>query len=368
MTRARDLGIPLGGTPGALNAITDVSGVTVGHTTLISGDGPLNVGQGPIRTGVTVILPKGKMYDPVFAATYSLNGNGEMTGTIWIEESGLLESAIGITNTHSVGVVRDAITEWQVNNKLYDALAPGVYWLLPVVAETYDGVLNDINGFHVTKEHVFAALDSAASGAVAEGCVGGGTGMNCYEFKGGIGTSSRVTTIAEREYTVGVLVQANFGNREQLLIAGIPVGPEFNDIPKLSDILGSSPDTGSIIVIVATDAPLLPHQLKRLARRVPLGMARTGTTGGHYSGDIFLAFSTANPGAAKRSAVQKLEMLSNDEMENLFIATVQAVEEAILNALVAATTMTGINHRTSYAIPHERLQALLAQHQAHKGG
>ncbi len=362
MTRARDLGIPLEGTTGKHNAITDVSGVLVGHTTLISGDGPLVVGQGPVRTGITVILPRGKTYDPVFAATYSLNGNGEMTGTIWIEESGLLESAIGITNTHSVGVVRDAIVEWHVQNNLYDALAPDVYWLLPVVAETYDGVLSDINGFHVKKEHVFSALESASPGAVAEGCVGGGTGMNCYEFKGGIGTSSRVTNMAETDYTVGVLVQANFGNRDQLTIAGIPVGKELNDIPKLRDAIAISADTGSIIVIVATDAPLLPHQLKRMARRVPLGMARTGTTGGHYSGDIFLAFSTANPGAAKRSGIQKLELLSNDEMENLFIATVQAVEEAILNALVAATTMTGIHGRTSYALPHQRLQALLERH------
>jgi D-aminopeptidase len=365
MTRARDLGIPLEGVTGTHNAITDVAGVTVGHTTLISGDGPLVVGEGPVRTGVTVVLPRGKAYDPVFAATYSLNGNGEMTGTLWIEESGMLESAIGITNTHSVGTVRDAITEWQVKYKLYDALAPGVYWLLPVVAETYDGVLNDINGFHVKKEHVFSALESASSGAVTEGNVGGGTGMNCYEFKGGIGSSSRVTTIAEKTYTVGVLVQANFGNREQLTVAGVPVGKHFQDVPKLSDTIGTSPDTGSITVIVATDAPLLPHQLKRLARRVPLGMARTGTTGGHYSGDIFLAFSTANAGAAKRYGVAHLDMLSNDEMENLFIATVQAVEEAILNTLVTATTMTGIHGRTSYAIAHERLQTLLTHS---KGG
>lgn len=362
MARARDLGIPLEGTPGTFNAITDVAGVLVGHTTLISGDGPLVVGQGPVRTGATVVLPKGKTYDPVFAATYSLNGNGEMTGTIWIEESGLLESPIGITNTHSVGVMRDAMIEWQIKHKLYDELAPNIYWSLPVVAETYDGVLNDINGFHVKKEHVFAALDNASSNAIEEGCVGGGTGMNCYEFKGGIGSSSRVTTIAEKGYTVGVLVQANFGDREQLTVAGIPVGREFQDIPKLSDLLGMSPDTGSIIVIVATDAPLLPHQLKRLARRVPLGMARTGTTGGHYSGDIFLVFSTANSDAAKRNGVQKLEMLSNDEMEDLFTATVQAVEEAILNALVAATTMTGIHGRTSHALPHDRLRALLKNH------
>ena len=372
MTRARDLGIPLEGTRGKYNAITDVPGVLVGHTTLISGDGPLNVGQGPVRTGVTMILPRGKSYDPVFAATYSLNGNGEMTGTLWIEESGFLESPIGITNTHSVGVVRDAMIEWQIKHKLYDELVPDVFWSLPVVAETYDGVLNDINGFHVKKEHAFAALDSAVSGAVAEGCVGGGTGMNCYEFKGGIGTSSRITQVAEKDYTVGVLVQANFGARNQLTIAGIPMGGEFKDVPspysavaRLPETRLSEtrlPETGSIIVIVATDAPLLPHQLKRLARRVPLGMARTGTTGGNGSGDIFLAFSTANAGAAKRSGSMKLEMLSNDEMDALFEATVQAVEEAILNALVTATTMTGVNGRTSYAIPHERLKDILSRH------
>jgi D-aminopeptidase len=371
MTRARDLGIPLDGQTGTHNAITDVAGVLVGHTTLISGEGPLVVGQGPVRTGVTVILPRGKTYDPVFAATYSLNGNGEMTGTTWIEESGFLESPIAITNTHSVGVVRDAIVAWHHQNNLHDQVAPGVYWILPVVAETYDGVLNDINGFHVKQEHVFTALDSASSGVVTEGNVGGGTGMNCYEFKGGIGSSSRVTHIAQKEFTVGVLVQANFGTREQFTVAGVPVGRELQDVPRLRDALTIPPDMGSIIIILATDAPLLPHQLKRLARRIPLGMARTGTTGGHYSGDIFLAFSTANPGAAKRTGIAQLEMLSNDEMEALFVATVQAVEEAILNALVAAQTMTGINDRTSHTLPHQRLQDLLKKHhrlQTPKGG
>jgi L-aminopeptidase/D-esterase-like protein len=318
------------------------------------------VGQGPVRTGVTVILPRGKTYDPVYAATYSLNGNGEMTGTIWIEESGFLESPIGITNTHSVGVVRDAMIEWQIKHKLYNEVAPNVFWSLPVVAETYDGRLNDINGFHVKKEHVFAALDSAVSGVVAEGCVGGGTGMNCYEFKGGIGSSSRVTTVAETSYMVGVLVQANFGSRHQLMIAGVPMGQEFKDIPSAYDDQVS--ETGSIIVIVATDAPLLPHQLKRLARRVPMGMARTGATGGNGSGDIFLAFSTANAGAAQRSGVQTLEMLANDAMDALFEATVQATEEAILNAMITATTMTGINGHTSYAIPHDRIKDSLAKH------
>lgn len=367
MTRARELGIPFEGTPGALNAITDVSGVMVGHTTLISGDGLLKVGQRPVRTGVTVVLPRGKRYDPAFAGCYSLNGNGEMTGTIWIEESGLLESPIAITNTHSVGVVRDAMIEWQIRHKLYNELLPEVFWSLPVVAETYDGLLNDINGFHITKEHAFAALDSASSGVVVEGCVGGGTGMNCYEFKGGIGTSSRIINLAGTDYTVGVLVQANFGSRHQLMIAGIPMGQAFRDIPTPYAAGGRAPETGSIIVIVATNVPLLPHQLKRLARRVPLGMARTGATGANGSGDIFLAFSTANAGAAKRSGLMNLEMLVNDDMDALFEATVYAVEESILNAMTSATTMTGINGRTSYAIPHERIQDLLSQHHRLKG-
>ena len=272
--RARDLGIPLNGTPGDLNAITDVKGVEVGQVTLISGEGKLVVGKGPVRTGVTAILPRGKKYDPVFAGWYTLNGNGEMTGTTWVEESGFLEGPVLITNTHSVGVVRDAVIEWEYKNKLFDPLPdePDVFWALPVVAETYDGDLNDINGFHVKRDHVFEALNNARSGKVAEGCVGGGTGMICHGFKGGIGTSSRKVTVGSRVYTIGVLVQANYGTRESLTIAGVPVGKEIPDLLPDINPLKKNEDHGSIIVVVATDAPLLPHQLKRLARRVPIGI------------------------------------------------------------------------------------------------
>lgn len=359
--RARDLGIPFEGQPGPLNAITDVAGVTVGHTTLIEGDGPLVVGQGPVRTGVTAILPRGKAYDPVFAGWYSLNGNGEMTGTAWVEESGFLEGPVMITNTHSVGVVRDAVVEWQHRNRLYEAL-PGqqdVFWALPVVAETYDGQLNDINGFHVKKEHAFAALDQASGGPVAEGSVGGGTGMVCHRFKGGIGTSSRRLDEAGGGYTLGVLVQANYGTRESLTIAGAPVGRELTD---LMPEIRSTGDTGSIIVVVATDAPLLPHQLERLARRVPMGLARVGSFASNGSGDIFIAFSTANPGAALRSGERQAVFLPNDALGPLFQATVQATEEAIVNALVVARTMTGIDGNTVHALPHERLREVLRKY------
>lgn len=362
--RARGLGIPLDGTTGQFNAITDVKGVLVGQTTIIAGNGKLDVGKGPIRTGVTMILPRGKVFDPVFAGWYALNGNGEMTGTTWVEESGFLESPIGITNTHSVGTVRDAIIAWEHKHKLYSALtaesedddSPDIFWALPVVAETYDGVLNDINGQHVKPEHVFAALDNAVSGVVAEGNVGGGTGMICHQFKGGIGTASRKT---ESGYTVGVLVQANYGLREQLTIAGVPVGREITD---LMPERRTNTDLGSIIVVVATDAPLLPHQLKRLARRVPIGIGRLGGIGGNSSGDIFIAFSTANLGVAARTGVQTLSMLPNDEINPLFTATVQATEEAILNALVAAETMTGINGLTVHALPHEQVRATLKKY------
>lgn len=359
--RARALGIPFSGHPGPLNAITDVAGITVGHTTLISGDGALNVGSGPIRTGVTAIHPRGKTYDPVFAAWYALNGNGEMTGTTWIEESGFLEGPIVLTNTHSVGVARDATIEWQYKNKLFDPLPdePDVFWSLPVVAETYDGCLNDINGFHVTKEHVFAALDNATSGPVDEGNVGGGTGMICHQFKGGVGTASRHVGIAGGDYTVGVLVQANYGTRETLTIAGVPVGERLTDL--MPEFRASDRDTGSIIVVVATDAPLLPHQLKRIARRVPMGIAKMGGYGGNNSGDIFIAFSTANSGAAKREKTAKADMLPNDAMNPLFLATVQATEEAIVNAMIAAETMSGINGNTVHALPHDRLIKLLRE-------
>lgn len=361
-TRARDLGIPFAGTPGPLNAITDVAGVTVGHTTLITGDGKLNVGSGPVRTGVTAVHPRGKTYDPVFSGWYALNGNGEMTGTTWVEESGFLESPVVITNTHSVGVARDATIEWQYANNLFDPLPddPDVFWSLPVVAETYDGDLNDINGFHVTKEHVISALESAKSGPVAEGNVGGGTGMICHQFKGGIGTASRQVEIADHEYTIGILVQANYGVRETFTIAGVPLGDELSDL--MPEFRPTDRETGSIIVIVATDAPLLPHQLKRLARRVPLGISKVGGYASNGSGDIFIAFSTANPGAAARKGILDVEMLPNDSISPLFLATAQATEEAIVNAMVAARTMTGINGNTVYALPHDRLIDILKEH------
>ena len=360
--RARDLGIPFAGTPGPYNAITDVAGVTVGHTTLISGDGKLDVGSGPVRTGVTAIHPRGKTYDPVFSGWYALNGNGEMTGTTWVEESGFLEGPVVITNTHSVGVARDATIEWQYANKLFDPLPdePDVFWSLPVVAETYDGDLNDINGFHVTKEHVIDALESAKSGPVDEGNVGGGTGMICHQFKGGIGTASRQVTIADREYTVGIMVQANYGSRKTFTIAGVPLGDELSDLMPVFRPTDRS--TGSIIVVVATDAPLLPHQLERLARRVPIGISKVGGYASNGSGDIFIAFSTANPGVAAREGIMETEMLPNDAMSPLFLATAQATEEAIVNALVAAKTMIGINGNTVYALPHDRLIDILKEH------
>ncbi len=352
--RARDIGVPFEGTPGPFNAITDVPGVEVGHTTLISGDGPLVVGEGPIRTGVTAILPRGKRYDPVFAGWYSLNGNGEMTGTTWVEESGFLGGPVMITNTHSVGIVRDAVVEWLVSEEINS----GVSWALPVVAETYDGFLNDINGFHVTKEHAFAALNGASSGAVAEGGVGGGTGMICHGFKGGIGTASRRLSANEGGYTVGVLVQANYGGRNTLTIAGVPVGREITDLRPARGSQGE----GSSIVVVATDAPLLPQQLKRLARRVPLGVARVGGLGTNGSGDIFIAFSTANPGADVGRDVVQVEMLPNRRMNGLIQATVQATEEAIVNALIAGETITGINGNTVSGLPHDRLRDVLRKY------
>jgi len=356
--RARGLGVPFEGETGHLNAITDVEGVTVGHSTIISGEGKLIVGKGPIRTGVTAVLPRGRNYDPVFAGWSCLNGNGEMTGTIWVEESGFLESPVMITNTHSVGVVHDAVIEWMNGLKARDPSIGDVHWSLPVVAETYDGRLNDINGFHVKKQHAFEALESAAPGSVGEGNVGGGTGMICHQFKGGIGTASRRLSKEEGGYTVGVLVQANYGLRPLLTIAGVPVGRE---IPDLLPRIGAE-GAGSIIVVVATDAPLLPHQLKRLARRAPLGIARVGGVGGDSSGDIFIAFSTANPGAHGKGKVSKVKMLSNDLNTGLFLATVQATEEAIVNALVAAETMTGINSNTVYALPHDRLRDALRKY------
>jgi len=349
--RARDLGVPFDGSPGTLNAITDVEGLEVGHVTLVSGNGKLIVGKGPIRTGVTAIFPRGKKSgDPVFAGWFSLNGNGEMTGTTWVEESGFLEGPVMITNTHSVGMVRDSVIEWQAKHHM------GQPWSLPVVAETYDGFLNDINGFHVKKSHVFEALENAGSGPVIEGNVGGGTGMICFEFKGGIGTASRKVQIHSEEYVVGVLVQANFGRREQLRIAGVPVGTEV-----LDHMIGPR-GASSIIIIVATNAPLLPHQLKRVARRASLGLGRVGSISSNFSGDIFIAFSTVNPEVTKPSGVVQVIMLSNNELDPLFEATVQATEEAIINAMVAAETMIGRDGNKVIAVPHDRLRQVLKKY------
>jgi D-aminopeptidase len=353
--RARDLGVPFDGTPGALNAITDIKGVEVGNTTLISGDGPLKVGVGPVRTGVTAVLPRGKASnDAVFAAWFTLNGNGEMTGTTWVEDSGFLSGPVMITNTHSVGVVRDTVIDWRVRRG--DPDQEEYWWSLPVVAETWDGDLNDINGFHVKPDDVFHALNTAHTGPVEEGNVGGGTGMVCNEFKGGIGTSSRVLDAKERGYTVGVLVQCNYGRRDQLRIAGIPVGREIPENP------ARDKEVGSIIVVVATDAPLIPTQLKRLVRRVTLGLGRDGSYASNGSGDIFIAFSTANPGADGAKGPHSITMLGNDDLSPLFLATVQATEEAIVNAMIAAETMTGINNHTVYALPHERLREVLKKY------
>ena len=353
--RARDLGVPFDGTPGAYNAITDVKGVEVGHTTLISGEGKLEVGKGPVRTGVTAIHPRGKnSNDAAFAAWFTLNGNGEMTGTTWVDDSGFLNGPVMITNTHSVGVVRDAVIAWKVKHGTPDM--EGYWWSLPVVAETWDGYLNDINGFHVKSEDAFHALDSAHSGAVEEGNVGGGTGIICNEFKGGIGTSSRVLDSKAGGYTVGVLVQCNYGSREQLRIAGVNVGREIPEHTVWQK------DVGSIIVVVATDAPLIPTQLKRIAKKVSLGLGRDGSYSGDGSGDIFIAFSTANPGAVGTKGVHQLTMLPNDSLDPIFLATVQATEEAVVNAMVAAETMTGINNRTVIALPHERLREALRKY------
>ena len=358
--RARGLGIPFVGTPGPLNAITDVAGVKVGYSTIIEGGGKIEVGKGPVRTGVTAILPRGQTFGPVFSGWYSLNGNGEMTGTTWIDESGFLEGPIMITNTHSVGVVRDAVISWQAKHNLIGPTFRDLYWLLPVVAETWDGILNDINGMHVKASHVFQALDSAASGAIAEGNVGGGTGMNLFNFKGGTGTASRKLTAEQGGYTVGVLVQGNFGSRPQLTIAGAPVGLEITDL--LPDTSWKREERGSIIAVVATDAPLLPHQLKRLARRVPLGIARTGGAGGNGSGDIFIAFSTANAKSFSRDSTTTADLMSNDKMNPVIEATAQATEEAIINAMVAAETMKGRDDNVSFAIPHDRLKQALKKY------
>jgi D-aminopeptidase len=364
--RARDLGVPFFGETGKLNAITDVSGVEVGYSTIISGEGENIVGRGPVRTGVTAIFPRGKdkKFSPVYSNWYSLNGNGEMTGTTWVTESGFLETPIMITNTNSVGVVRDAILKWYVDTDWYN----GEEWwyTYPVVAETYDGFLNDIYGFHVKEKNVLEAINNSAGGKIEEGNVGGGTGMMCLGFKGGTGTASRLVKIKDSTYTVGVLVQANFGRKKSLTIAGVPVGRELLDT--LNNELKLPPQSyrkegdGSIIVIVATDAPLLPHQLKRISQRVPLGIGLVGGYGTNGSGDIFLAFSTANETAFNRAGTSTVETFSNDLISPFFEATVQSVEEAIVNALVAAETMEGINGNKSYALPHNMLIDVLKKY------
>ncbi len=372
VVRARDLGVPFEGTPGKLNSITDVPGVEIGYTTLISGEGKLEVGKGPVRTGVTAIIPRGhdSLNDPVYAGYFSLNGNGEMTGTAWVEESGFLEGPIVITNTHSVGVARDAVIAWRIKHGAADTT--GYWWSLPVVAETWDGWLNDINGFHVKPEDVFHALDTAHGGMVQEGSVGGGTGMICYEFKGGNGTASRIVSIAvgggagsgsqkpTHTYTVGVFLQANFGRRPQLVIAGVPVGKEIpGEVYKK--------ESGSCIAVVATDAPLLPNQLKRLARRVSLGLARTGTISGNGSGDLFIAFSTANPNVTSPNQVtHSVETIPNDLLDPLFAGVVQATEEAVVNALVDNHSMTGRDNHSVEALPHDRLRELMKRLRSHQ--
>ena len=347
--RIRNFGIPLEGNPGPFNAITDVQGVKVGHTTLISGKGKLEVGKGPIRTGVTAILTCGESMGPLFGAWDTLNGCGEITGTTWLEESGLLYGPLMITNTMSINVVKDAVTRWKYHRHNFG-------WGLSVVTETYDGFLNDIFGFHVKEEHAWSALDNATSGPVPEGNVGGGTGMICHQFKGGIGSSSRVIDEAHGSYTVGVLVQANYGTRKNLRVAGVPVGLEIPDLlpEKYPDT--QSHKNSSIIVVVATDCPLLPHQLKRLCKRVPLGIARVGGNGDNWSGDIFIAFTTASLGEADPLGIRQVGMYPNEKMDALFEAVIQATEESILNALVAAETMTGIDGHTAYALPLDRLQ------------
>ena len=386
--RARDLGVPFEGTPGSFNAITDVAGVEVGFTTIIEGEGRLVIGEGPVRTGVTAILPRGKnSTDPVFGGWFTLNAAGEMTGTTWLEERGFIEGPILITNTLSVGVVRDAAVAWMVERGWEFS------WTTPIVAETADGGMNDMKGQHVTREHAFHALNPARGGPVPEGAIGGGTGMSCHRFKGGTGTSSRIVEVGGNTYTVGVLVQCNYGSRSQLRIAGLPVGREIPDLlpcyaappsvpaddlrprcdapvdldsPQHSSRLQEDPD-GSIIVIVATAAPLLPHQLMRLAKRPAMGIARMGGIGGNGSGDIFAAFSTANAGVEGRRRPGPVTLLPNRNLSSIFEATVQAVEEAISNVLVTAETMTGANWLRYHGLPYDRLRAVLQKYNRLEG-
>jgi len=361
--RARDIGIPFEGTPGKYNAITDVKGVEVGFSTIIEGEGKNIIGKGPARTGVTAIFPRGQSNVPVYANWYTLNGNGEMTGTTWVTESGFLETPIMITNTNSVGVCRDAMLKWFLQKNW---IKEDGWYTYPVVAETWDGVLNDIYGFHVTEANAFEALNTAKNGPVQEGNIGGGTGMRCLGFKGGTGTASRLIRIGDSTYTIGVLVQSNFGQKKNLTIAGVPIGIELKDtlnsvVHKLAQSHYQEGD-GSIIVVLATDAPLLPHQLKRIAQRIALGVGKVGGRGENGSGDIFIAFSTANPGAFNRQKVVNVKQFPNDQINPLFEGTVQAVEEAIINAMIAAETMTGVNGNTTYALPHDKVMELLRKY------
>lgn len=372
--RARDWGIPFAGNPGPLNAITDVPGVWVGQVTLISGEGPLVKGKGPIRTGVTAILPRGKTFDPVYAGWETFNGNGDMTGTHWISESGFLETPVLITNTGNVGIVRDAAWRWMEKHGYYAPFARDYWYAYPVVAETYDGILNDIDGQHVHAEHVWQALDLAKGGPVPEGAVGGGTGMICHEFKGGTGTSSRRVESALGNFVVGVLVQTNYGVREEMRIGGLPIGkalrevplPVIHDIPSstrpLAQATGSDRETGSIIVIIATDAPLNATQCQRMARRASVGISRMGGKGGNGSGDIFLAFATGNPGAFSLNGMTTVKQFPNEGMNPLFTAVGEATEEAILNALVAGRDMTGIQGNTVRGLPKREVQDFLREH------
>ncbi|MBT3789330.1 MAG: P1 family peptidase [Alphaproteobacteria bacterium] len=367
--RARNLGLPFRGIPGPDNALTDIPGVLVGFTTVISGEGPLETGKGPVRTGVTAILPKGRQdrQKPVWAGQYNLNGNGEMTGTHWINEAGYFTSPICLTNTHSVGMVHHAVTGWMSRQYVSD-FVDGHAWAMPVVAETYDGPANDINGRHITEQHALDAIESATSGLPAEGNVGGGAGMMTYEFKGGTGTSSRIVTIGENTWTVGTLVQSNFGARHQLSILGVPVGLEMpHEAPNTQ---ANEPEQGSIIVVIGTDAPLLPNQLRRLAKRGALGIARTGSSGGHYSGDIILAFSVANEREANRRGLeeppvlQSMTSVDDHYLDVIYEAAVQSVEEAIINAMVAAETVPLIKPagKSWTAIDHEQLKKIMAKY------
>ena len=364
--RARDLGVPFNGITGENNSITDVKGVEVGYSTIISNEGTNIIGKGPVRTGVTAIFPRGKSkkFSPVFANWYSLNGNGEMTGTTWVTESGFLETPIMITNTNSVGVVRDAVLKWYVDTDWYKG--EDWWYTYPVVGETYDGFLNDIYGFHVKEENVREAINNATGGRIDEGNVGGGTGMRCLGFKGGTGTSSRIIKIKNSNYTLGAIVQSNFGSKKNLTISGVPVGVELKDT--LNSVYKGPPKSrikegdGSIIVVLATDAPFLPHQLKRISQRIPLGIGLVGGRGSNGSGDIFLSFSTANENAFNRDNTTTVKTFSNDLITPFFEATVQVVEEAIVNAMIAAETLEGINGNKVYALPHDLLIDVLKKY------